>query len=296
MDPFKIHWKIEKKNEGMLIREFLLKEKTISKRALTSIKFEGGDILLNGCHATVRQVLQEGDYLVIQFPPEICNDGITAERIPLKIVYEDEFILVINKPPFMASIPSREHQSGTLANALIYYYQQIGLSSTIHIVNRLDRDTSGLMIVAKNSFIHSLFALEQKSKSIHRLYEAVVHGVVAEDRGTIDAPIGRKEISIIEREVRDDGQRAVTHYEVKKRDKNMSLVALKLETGRTHQIRVHMSYLGHPLVGDDLYGGKREFIARQALHSKHLRFFHPILEKEMEFTVPLPEDMMELVR
>ncbi|WP_458414293.1 RluA family pseudouridine synthase [Schinkia sp. CFF1] len=295
MRTFTLQWKIEKKYDGMLIREFLLKEKGISKRALVDIKFQGGDILLNGEHVTVRKSLQAGDYLVIQFPTEVRNDGITPENIPISIVYEDEYILIINKQPFMASIPSREHQSGTLANALIHYYNKIGLPSTIHIVNRLDRDTSGLMIVAKNSFVHSLFALEQKRKSIHREYTAVVHGVVEHDIGTIDAPIGRKEESIIEREVRNDGQHAVTHYEVKQRFSDRTLVSLKLETGRTHQIRVHMSSIGHPLMGDDLYGGKRDLIARQALHSKCVMFYHPLLEREFAFTVPLPDDMEKLV-
>lgn len=299
MKHLEIRWKIDSKYDGMLIREFLQKEKGISKRALIDIKFYGGDILLNGSHVTVREVLRPGDCLEVMFPPESRSDGIIGENIPLHIVYEDEHILVINKPPFMASIPSREHQSGTLANALIYYYDQIGLSSTSHIVNRLDRDTSGLMIVAKNSFVHSLFALEQKKKSIQREYEAIVHGVVRDDFGVINAPIGRKAESIIEREVRNDGQHAVTHYEVKKRFKDLfherTLVSLKLETGRTHQIRVHMSYIGHPLLGDDLYGGQRELISRQALHSKTVRFYHPLLERELAFSVPLPADMENLV-
>ena len=295
MNNHKIQWKIDEKFEGMLIREFLLKKKGISKRALVDIKFYGGDILLNGGHVTVREVLRAGDCMEVIFPPEIRSDGISGENIPLHIVYEDEHILVINKPPYMASIPSREHQSGTLANALVYYYDQIGLSSTIHIVNRLDRDTSGLMIVAKNSFVHSLFALEQKKKSIKREYEAIVHGIVREDVGIINAPIGRKAESIIEREVRNDGQHAVTHYEVKKRFSDQTLVSLKLETGRTHQIRVHMSYMGHPLLGDDLYGGQRDLISRQALHSKRVKFYHPFMERELAFSVPLPADMGNLV-
>ncbi|HHW39042.1 MAG TPA: RluA family pseudouridine synthase [Bacillales bacterium] len=295
MNYLKIQWKIDKKYDGMLIREFLLKEKGISKRALVDIKFYGGDILLNGSHVTVREVLRTSDCLQVWFPPEIRSDGMIGENIPLHIVYEDEHILVINKPPYMASIPSREHQRGTLANALIYYYDQIGLSSTIHIVNRLDRDTSGLMIVAKNSFVHSLFALEQKKKSIQREYEAIVHGGVRDDSGIINAPIGRKEESIIEREVRNDGQHAVTHYEVKKRFSERTLVSLKLETGRTHQIRVHMSYIGHPLLGDDLYGGQRDLMPRQALHSKTVTFYHPLLERELAFSVPLPADMGNLV-
>lgn len=295
VNAFQLKWTIEKEHAGMLIREFLLEEKGISRRALTDIKFKGGTILLNGHPVTVRAVLEEGDCLAVQFPPETPSCGMKGEDIPLDIIYEDSFILIINKPPFMPSIPSREHPKGTLANALIHYYEKIGLQSTVHIVNRLDKDTSGLMIIAKNRFVHSLFSLEQKNKRIERTYEAVVHGLVEYDSGTIDAPIGRKEESIIERVVRNDGQDAITHYRVIKRLKDRTLVSLKLETGRTHQIRVHMSHIGHPLVGDDLYGGKKDWIRRQALHSKNIRFYHPLLGKELEFSTPLPEDMKNLI-
>lgn len=295
-DFFQITWFIkEQKYEGMLVREFLLAEKGISRRALVDIKFAGGDILINGNHVTVRESLHVGDSVTIMFPPEQRNDTIISENLPLDIVYEDEYILVINKPPYMASIPSREHHSNTLANALLYYYDQIRLCATIHIVNRLDRDTSGLLIVAKNSHVHHLFSLEQKKGTIQRQYDAIVHGIIEDSNGIVNAPIGRKETSIIEREVRADGQQAVTHYEVLKAFKDRTWVSLKLETGRTHQIRVHMSYLGHPLLGDKLYGGRDDQIPRQALHSKSLKFYHPLLEKELEFVAPLPDDMRKLV-
>lgn len=296
MTLFQLQWQIKEQHEGMLVREFLLKYKNISRRALTDIKFHGGAILVNDKHVTVRYPLKVGDCLTIKFPPEIRSEGIKPENIPLDIVYEDDSILVINKPPFMPSIPSREHPSKTLANALVAYFEKIELPSTIHIVNRLDRDTSGLMLVAKHSYIHYLFSLEQKKATIHRQYEAIVHGVMAEDMGMVSAPIGRKETSIIEREVREDGQHACTHFKVIKRSGDWTWVLLKLETGRTHQIRVHMSYLGHPLLGDTLYGGKQTRIGRQALHSKRLRFFHPLLQKELEFKAPLPEDIKRIVK
>jgi 23S rRNA pseudouridine1911/1915/1917 synthase len=217
------------------------------------------------------------------------------QPLPLSIVYEDDYLLVVNKPPFMSTIPSREHPTGTLANALLYYYDQQQLPTTIHVVTRLDRDTSGLLLVAKHRHVHHLLSELQKRGQIKRRYEAVCHGQLSQDKGTIDAPIGRKSDSIIEREVREDGQRAVTHFQVIKRMQHYTHVSLQLETGRTHQIRVHMSHIGHPLVGDELYGGSREKLSRQALHSKELSFFHPFVQKEYCFQSDLPEDMKRLI-
>lgn len=294
MNVFTLQWKITKDSSGKLVREFL-KLQEISKVALTDIKFGGGSILVNDVPVTVRYKLEEGEVLKVLFPPEKRSDDLPAESIPLSIVYEDDYLLVLNKPPFMSTIPSREHPSGSLANALLYYYEQQNIASTVHIVNRLDRDTSGLLIVAKHRYTHHLFSKEQKVRGIKRRYEAFVHGKVEQRVGMIDAPIGRKESSIIEREVREDGQASITHYEVIGNYDHFTHVSLKLETGRTHQIRVHMSYLGHPLLGDDLYGGSRSLINRQALHSTELSFTHPITKENMHFKIPLPEDMKSLL-
>ncbi|MBM6618257.1 RluA family pseudouridine synthase [Bacillus suaedaesalsae] len=279
---------------GIVVREFL-KRQEISKVALTDIKFGGGNILVNDVPVTVRYVLKEGDVLKVHFPPEKRSGDLLPENIQLCIIYEDDYILVINKPPFMSVIPSREHPTGSLANAILYYYEKNNISSTVHIVNRLDRDTSGLLIVAKHRYTHHLFSKVQKVSGIKRRYEAFVHGIVEEDHKTIHAPIGRKDDSIIEREVRDDGQVAITHFDVFGRYKDLSHVSLKLETGRTHQIRVHMAYLGHPLIGDDLYGGSRKLMNRQALHSTELSFVHPITKEHMYFEIPLPLDMNSLL-
>ncbi|WP_051317260.1 RluA family pseudouridine synthase [Ectobacillus panaciterrae] len=279
----------------MLIREFL-RTKGISKAALTDIKFKGGSITVDESTVNVRHRLQKGETLRIVFPPEERSEGMPSENIPLDVVYEDEYVVVLNKEPYMSTIPSREHPHGTVANALLYHYDQQLLQSTVHVVTRLDRDTSGLMLIAKNRFMHHLLSEQQKEKKIRRTYEALVHGIVEQHNGTIDAPIARKADSIIERTVHEDGQRAVTHFRVLERFQHISRVELELETGRTHQIRVHMAHLGHPLLGDDLYGGERGQMDRQALHSKALRFYHPVLERELMFTAALPSDMKEVLK
>ncbi|MGY3717764.1 RluA family pseudouridine synthase [Sutcliffiella cohnii] len=291
---FTLHFIVKKQDEGKLLREFL-REKHISKSALADIKFAGGSILVNGNRVTVRYVLRIGDDIEVTFPEEISSEGLKAEQLPLDIVYEDDYVLVLNKAPYMNSIPSREHPTGSVANALLYYYKKNGLHSAVHIVTRLDRDTSGLMLIAKNRYIHHLFSLQQKDHFIQRSYIAIVHGRLKKRNGIINEPIGRKETSIIEREVRQDGQHAITHYEVMEEYSQSSLLKLKLETGRTHQIRVHLSYVGNPLLGDDLYGGKRDLIKRQALHSCELTFFHPVLEQELHFQSKLPADMQQLL-
>ncbi|MBB5354249.1 23S rRNA pseudouridine1911/1915/1917 synthase [Anoxybacillus mongoliensis] len=291
---FQLRWIVTQQQDGMLVREFL-KQQHISKTALTDIKFQGGRIEVNDMPVTVRYVLKAGDEVCVTFPPEQKSAHMVAQPIPLSIVYEDDYVIVINKPPHMATIPSREHPQGTLANALLHHYERQHLQTTVHVVTRLDRDTSGLVLVAKHRHVHHLLSEQQKQGQVKRRYEAVCHGYVTPLVGTIDAPIGRKGESIIEREVRLDGQRAVTHYEVLQQKNEMTHVSIQLETGRTHQIRVHFSYIGHPLVGDDLYGGSRAQIDRQALHSCELTFFHPFLEKTMTFQAPLPHDMARLL-
>ncbi|KAA0840079.1 RluA family pseudouridine synthase [Bacillus paralicheniformis] len=294
MSDFLMKQIITEEDSGVLLKEYV-QRLGISKRMLTDIKFGGGDLLVNGGHVTVRYVLQKGDELVIQFPPEKMSESLRPEEIPLDILFEDDHVLVLNKQPCLSSIPSREHPSGSLANGLIHYYQRTGVRATVHLVSRLDRDTSGVMLVAKHRFAHSLLSGLQKKGAVKRQYRAVVHGLIAEEQGTIDAPIGRKSSSIIERAVIPDGQKAVTHFWVNRRFSGMTDVSIRLETGRTHQIRVHMSHIGYPLCGDTLYGGTRGFINRQALHSETLTFFHPFTMEELTFQAPIPHDMSQLI-
>lgn len=292
---FQMKWVIGESGAGRLVREFL-KEQEISRTALTDIKFKGGNILVNGDEVNVRFRLELSDELTVIFPSESPSEGLLGEDIPLSILYEDEYLLVVNKPPGMNTIPSREHPDGSLANALVGYYQRCGLQATSHIVTRLDRDTSGIVLIAKHRHVHHLFSMMQRGGQVKRTYEAFAEGRLSLDNGTIRAPIGRKDDSIIEREVREDGQFACTHYHVLKRHQAFTYLELELETGRTHQIRVHMSYLKHPLLGDDLYGGDVSLIERQALHCKKIKFVHPFLQEEMVFTAPLPRDMGELLK
>ncbi|WP_204552924.1 RluA family pseudouridine synthase [Bacillus ectoiniformans] len=278
----------------MLLREFL-ERKQISKRALTDIKFNGGLIAVNGSEETVRYKLHAGDRIHVTFPYEKPACGLIGEQIPLAVLYEDDYLLVIEKPAGMNTIPSREHPSGSLANGLIGYYEQKGIRATTHIVTRLDRDTSGLVLVAKHRHVHHLLSEMQKQHHISRTYQALAMGIFTEQTGLIEQPIGRKESSIIEREVREDGQYASTRFQVIDQYPEFAQVKLNLQTGRTHQIRVHLSYLGHPLLGDDLYGGSKNLLSRQALHCGELAFSHPMTGENLRFTQPLPQDMQDII-
>ncbi|MDX8364417.1 RluA family pseudouridine synthase [Cytobacillus sp. IB215665] len=293
MKNFKLQWIISDKDHNKLIRDFL-KQQHISKASLTDIKFAGGDIIVNGKSENVRYRLKQGDQVIVVFPIEPIGKGIVAENIPLQIIYEDEYLLIINKRPNLPTIPSRQHPERSLANGLMNYYKEKGLQITVHIVTRLDRDTSGLVLVAKHRHIHHLLSQQQQLGQIKRVYYAIVNGLVTLNSGTITSPIGRKSNSIIEREVRDDGQKATTHFQVIRRYPTYSLVQLRLETGRTHQIRVHMSHIGHPLEGDTLYGGTEKHIKRQALHCHKLTFCHPVTHEELVFQKNIPDDMHSL--
>lgn len=279
-----------------LLREAIQKY-GISKRALTSIKFDGGEITVNGREENVRFMLNVGDIVSIKFPLEQASEGLVAQQGELDIVYEDDAVLVINKPAHMSSIPSREHPTGSVANFVLGYFEARNIQSTIHIVTRLDRDTSGLMCIAKHRHMHHLMSEMQKEGAIHRTYEAIAHGEVATQ--SVIAPIGRKADSIIEREVRADGQFAHTDIQLLStfsvENEMYSHIRLKLYTGRTHQIRVHLSHLGHPLVGDELYGGSRKLVQRQALHCAQLRFQHPVTSEILEFELPLAEDLLQVL-
>ncbi|WP_421664068.1 RluA family pseudouridine synthase [Lysinibacillus telephonicus] len=294
---FKLQFKAQ--NNGELLREAISRQ-GISKKGLTAIKYNGGKIFVNGEERTVRYILTQGDTITLIFPPEEFGEGLIVEHGKLNIIYEDDALLILEKPPFINTIPSREHPTGSIANFLCGYFEEKDIHSTVHIVTRLDRDTSGLVCIAKHSHIHHLMGLQQKNGLINKQYEAIVHGHLLQGEQSIIAPIGRKETSIIEREVRSDGQ--FSHTDVKvlkigyaKNGEPVSHVRLKLHTGRTHQIRVHMAYIGHPLVGDELYGGSRELFERQALHCVLLEMEHPLTKVKLRFTSKILEPMKKIM-
>lgn len=290
-----ISWTIREEHAGLSIRSYLRTVHKFSRRLLTSIINEGGCIEVNGKEQTVKYLLRAGDELKLTFPPEKKNKYMIPENIPLDIIYEDNDLLVINKPPHVVTMPSLNHPTGTIAHGLLAYYEKHQIPYTIHIVTRLDRDTSGLMLVAKHRYCHSLLSFAQQSGQIYRTYKAIVHGHLQQTSGTINAPIGRKEGSIIERTVTQSGKKAITHYNVTEELNDYSLLHIELETGRTHQIRVHFSHVGHPLVGDDLYGGSKKYMKRQALHCYKLSFIHPITHVRKTFCIPPPHDMKQFI-
>lgn len=291
MNAFQLTYPVK---TSMLLRD-ALSGWGISKRTLASVKYGGGKILVNGREVTVRHVVEQGDAVTVIFPKEELGGGLQAESGPLKIIYEDEALLIVDKPPLQNTIPSREHPTGSLANIVAKHFEDHGVPATLHIATRLDRDTSGLVCIAKNRHIHHMLSMQQKEKIMKRQYDALAHGIFEEKQFTITAPIGRKNSSIIEREVREDGQFAETEVEVIRQFDAYARVKLQLNTGRTHQIRVHLAHIGHPLMGDDLYGGIRDIIPRQALHCSKLHLLHPVTEEPFAFSSPLNEDMEQLI-
>ena len=243
----------------------------------------------------MNHVLQPGDTLTLHIREDHSSEKIPPVNLPLNIVYEDADLMVINKPAGMPIHPSMNNYYNSLANALAYYFEQQNCPFVFRCINRLDRDTSGLTIVAKHyvsAGMLSAMIANKATSGITREYLAITKGSVCPLEGTITAPLGRKEGSIIERTVDfENGESAVTHYKVLDEKNGHSLVSLILETGRTHQIRIHMKYLGYPLIGDYLYNPDMEQIQRQALHAWKLSFVHPITGEKMQFTAPLPEDM-----
>lgn len=284
-------WEIKKQYDGVLLRTYLEDVVNLSTRLIKRAK--RGKILVNGSLKTVRYVLRQGDIIEIILPVE-KSETMVANKIPLHILYEDDDIIVLCKEAGMPTIPSKIHPTNTLANGLLYYYKQQGIDATVHIVTRLDKDTSGLVLIAKHAFSHSQLAMLQRKNAISRTYVAVVSGKLKQVAGSIDAPIGRKETSIMERMVTENGQYAVTHYELMKQFDSYAFVKAQLETGRTHQIRVHFSHIGHPLLGDDLYGGNVDLIKRQALHCDEISFMHPTTKENMQFKVDFPKDIANL--
>lgn len=290
-----INYQIDENGAGLRVEQFL-KRKGYSSQNISSIKHMPESILVNGVHYYMRQELALGDHLSVRIRETKCSDKIPPVELPLNIVYEDEDIIVLNKPAGMPIHPSLNNYYNTMANALAWYYKEQGKPFIFRCCNRLDRDTSGLTVVAKHLVSAGILSSMTGRREVHREYLAIATGHVTPESGTISAPLGRKPGTIIERMVDwDNGEPAITHYHVVSTTSHYSLVALKLETGRTHQIRIHMKHLGYPLIGDYLYNPDMRLIGRQALHSHKLSFTHPITGEMMSFTAPLPDDMQAVL-
>lgn len=290
-----ISYDIDSHSEGLRVEQFL-RRKGYSAQNLSTIKRMPESILVNGVHYYMKQTLKAGDRLLVRIQETESSRNIPPVCAPLSVVYEDEDLIVINKPAGMPIHPSLNNYTNSLANALAWYYQQQGKPFIFRCCNRLDRDTSGLTVVAKHLVSGNILSTMTKKKEVRREYLAVVRGHIVPESGTISAPLARKGGTIIERVVDfDRGEPAVTHYHLIREANGHSLVSLQLETGRTHQIRIHLKHLGFPLVGDYLYNPDMEYISRQALHSFRLSFPHPITGEVMDFTAPLPEDMENIL-
>ena len=289
-----LNYTIPKEFDQCTLLSFL-KSRHYSSPVITHLKRTPNGILLNGTWGRVRDLLHTDDLLTITIVETESSSNIVPSPLPLPIVYEDEDLMIINKPSGMPIHPSQGNYENTLANAAAYYFSQKGEPFVYRCINRLDRDTTGLLILAKHMYSASILSDMVKERMIHREYLAIAQGKV-DDQGVIDAPIGRVDGSTIEREVnKEHGERAITHYQCLNYKNGYSLVSLKLETGRTHQIRVHMKFIGHPLPGDFLYNPDYRMIGRQALHSYRLSFLHPVTGEAMEFTAPLPQDMNSII-
>lgn len=263
-------------------------------RSMAARLLEEACVCVNGVTVGKKVKLKNGDVVTISLPEPVRYEA-QPENIPIEIVYEDDCLLVVNKPKGMVVHPAAGNYSGTLVNALMYYCKDSlsGINGVLRpgIVHRIDKNTSGLLMVAKNDMAHNSLASQIKEHSFTREYEAVVYGNVKNDSGTVNAPIGRHPVKRKQMAVTENGREAVTHYRVLERLNGFTHVALRLETGRTHQIRVHMAYIGHPVAGDDVYGPKKIItsLGGQCLHAKKVGFVHPITGEYMEFDSSLPE-------
>lgn len=256
------------------ILSFLKGKEQYSARLITALRKSPEGILLNGKPARTTARFRQGDVLCVNIP--LGESDISPVALPLEVVYEDEDVLVVNKPAFLVCHPTRNHQGDTLANAVAYYLEQKGKRCTFRAVNRLDRDTTGLVLIALHRF-----AADRLRHTTEKTYYALAEGIL-EQGGTIDLPIERVEARKITRRVGANGQRAVTRYKVLEQRENATLLEIQLETGRTHQIRVHFAAIGHPLVGDTMYGTAKESSAHQCLHCGKICFVHPVTKQQVE--------------
>lgn len=292
---------VSEEDEGVRLDVFTSDQYENLSRSYIQKLIKEGLVKVNHQSEKSKYIVKQGDEIEIYIPPARDLE-VRPQNIPIDIVYEDDDLIVVNKPQGMVVHPAPGNYEDTLVNALLFHCK--GRLSSINgvirpgIVHRIDKDTSGLLMIAKNNYAHKFLAEQLKEHSITRKYHAIVSGIIKENRATIDAPIGRHPIHRLKMAVVEDGRKAVTHINVLERFKDYSYIEAKLETGRTHQIRVHLSYIKHPLLGDEVYGGKTSKfnLKGQVLHAKLLGFLHPSQKKYMEFEAPLPQNFERVLR
>ena len=280
-------------DENLTLKEVLLDKLNFSVRSLSKMK-RYKTVKVNNKYIRPGDKINKGDLIEVKIEEEMAD--FKPQDLKLPILYDDFDIIMVNKPPFMVVHPTKSHFENTIANGVTHYVVEKRENVKIRFVNRLDMNTSGLVIVAKNPYAQFVLSSDMKEDKVEKMYIAVVKGVVKEDFGTINEPIYRPTDDSIKRIVHEEGQPSVTHFEVVERLKDATVLKLKLETGRTHQIRVHLNHIGHGIIGDELYGYVDEnLINRQALHAFSLKFKQPRTREDLEFKAPLPKDMEELI-
>ncbi|MGY4689546.1 RluA family pseudouridine synthase [Salibacterium sp. K-3] len=290
----KLEWSVPREAAGRQVKAFLKQDKKMSGSTWKAVNREGR-LTKNDHPVSGKDQVQNGDVIQVYLPQASFPEGIPPARIPLDILFEDEHLLVINKPPFLPTLPGRGMETNTLAGAVRFYYEKQDIQASFHAVSRLDRETSGIVTIAKHRYAHQRLAGFFETYPGMKKYIGIAEGCWYPSEGLIDAPIDRRPDSIVKQQVTTHGKRAKTGFHVMDRRNGRSIVRYTLFTGRTHQIRVHSAYAGHPVLGDDLYGTKTEELQRQALHAERLRFIHPVKETWQSFQAPMPEDMQHLL-
>ena len=292
-NTMKLEYKI-KNNKYTNIKQILKEEFHMSDRLIIKLK-KNNRIFLNNYPISINNTFTIKDLVTVDLDFEEESENIVPTKMNLDILYEDDSFLIINKPYNIPVHPSMKHFDNSLSNGVKYYFNQLNLKVKIRPVNRLDKDTSGIVIFAKNAYIQECLVKQMKLKIFKKEYIALLEGNLEHTTGTINAPIARKDNSIIEREISNLGINAITHYDLVKNYDSYCLVKFILDTGRTHQIRVHSKHIGHPILGDTLYGKSSYLINRQALHAFKIYFIHPITKEELKIVAELPEDIKNLI-
>ena len=282
-------WSVEKEE---VLKKVLIEEMGFSLRMISELKSRRA-VNVNGTLRFNHEPVHVGEIITVDLGENRSEYGL--EEGVVDVIYEDEDIVAVNKSPFIVVHPTGTHLTGTLLNYMESWFRQNGILEKVRFISRLDRDTSGILLIAKNRYAHHRMSQAHQDMMMQKTYVALIEGKMKRQEGEINAPIGRRENDGLKREVMEDGQTAITKYKVLKEGEKFSLVELTPVTGRTHQLRCHMAYIGYPLIGDSLYGGNMEYMNRQALHSVTLEFFSPRKEEKIYLKAELPQDMQELV-